>query len=89
MLMSHQKDAGQNHNTKIDNKTTENAAEFTNFETRTNQNCTDKEIKRKLNSGNTHYHSVQNLPSSYFLSTNIKTKTHRTIILLVLDGCES
>jgi hypothetical protein len=84
-----QKDAGQNCNTKIYNKPTENAAKFTYLETRlTNQNCTDREIKWKLNSGNTHYYSSQNLLSSYFLSTNIKTKTHRTTILFVLSGCE-
>lgn len=85
-----QKDAGRNYNTNIYNKTTENAAKFTYLETRLkNQNCIDREIKRKLNSGSTHYQSTQNLLSSYFLSTNIKTKIHRTTILLVLlNGCE-
>jgi hypothetical protein len=37
-----------------------------------NQNLIHEEIKRKLNSGNACYHSVQNLLSSHLLSENIK-----------------
>jgi hypothetical protein len=48
------------------------------------------EIKRRLNSGNACYHSVQNLPSSRLLSKNLKIRTHKTIILpVVLYGCET
>jgi hypothetical protein len=46
------------------------------------------EIKRRLNSGDEYYHSIQNF---FFiqLSKNIKIRTHRTIILpVVLYGCE-
>jgi hypothetical protein len=39
---------------------------------------------RRLNSGNACYHSVQNLLSSRLLSTNIKIKIYKTIILAVL-----
>jgi hypothetical protein len=48
------------------------------------------EIKRKLNSGNACYHSVQNLLSSRLLSKNIKIRIYKTMILpVVLYGCET
>ena len=54
----------------------------------TNQNSIQEEIKSRLNSGNTCYHSVQNLLSSSLLSKNLKIKIYRTIILPVaLYGC--
>jgi hypothetical protein len=41
-------------------------------------------------SGNACYHSVQNILSSSLLSKNVKIKIYRTTILLVvLNGCES
>jgi hypothetical protein len=39
----------------------------------TNENLIHEEIKRRLNSGNACYHSVQNLLSSRLLSKNIKS----------------
>jgi hypothetical protein len=49
-----------------------------------------KEIKRRLNSGNACYLSVQNLLSSRLLSTNLKIRLYKTIILpVVLYGCET
>jgi uncharacterized membrane protein len=54
------------------------------------QNSNQEEIKSRLKSGNTCYHSVQNLLSSSWLSKNVKIKTYRTIILpLVFYGCET
>jgi hypothetical protein len=48
-----------------------------------------EEIKRRLNSGNACYYSVQNLLSSRLLSKNIKIRIYKTIILpVVLYGCE-
>jgi hypothetical protein len=45
-----------------------------------------EEIKRRLNSGNACYHSVQNV----FLSAVEKLKIYKTIILpVVLYGCET
>jgi hypothetical protein len=56
----------------------------------TNQNLIQEKIKRRLNSGNACYHSVQNLLSSRLLSKNVKVKLYKTIILLVvLYGCET
>jgi hypothetical protein len=55
----------------------------------TNQNLIQKEIKRRLNSGNACYHSVQNLLSSRLLSKNIKITIYKPIVLaVVLYGCE-
>jgi hypothetical protein len=50
----------------------------------------EEEIKRRLNSGNACYHSVQNLLPSRLLSKNLKIRIYKTIILpLVLYGCET
>jgi hypothetical protein len=49
-----------------------------------------EEIKKRLNSGNACYHSVQNLLSSCLLSKNVRVRIYMTIILLVvLYGCET
>jgi hypothetical protein len=49
-----------------------------------------EEIKRRLNSGNACYHSVQNLLSSRLLSKNVDIRIGKTIILpVVLYGCET
>jgi hypothetical protein len=54
------------------------------------QNCFHEEIKRRLNSGNAYYHSVQSLLSSRLLSRNVKVKIYKTIILpVVLYGFET
>jgi hypothetical protein len=58
--------------------------------TLTNQNCIHEEIKSRLNSGNVCYRSVQSLLSSRLLSTNVKVKIQKTVILpAVLYGCET
>jgi hypothetical protein len=45
-------------------------------------------IKRRLNSDNACYHSVQNLLSSHLLFKNIKIRIYKTIIFpVVLYGC--
>jgi hypothetical protein len=49
-----------------------------------------EEIKKRLNSDNACYHSVQNLLSSRPLSKNVKIRIYKTIILpVVLYGCET
>jgi hypothetical protein len=49
-----------------------------------------EEIKRRSNSGNVCYHSVQNLLSSRLLSESANIRICKTIILLVvLYGCET
>jgi hypothetical protein len=76
---------------KIGNRCSENVEQFRYFETTiTNRNLIQEEIKRRLNSGNACYQSVQYLLSSRLLSRNIKIKIYKTIILLVvLYGCET
>jgi hypothetical protein len=55
-----------------------------------NQNSIQEEIKSRLKSGNTLYHSVSNFLFSSLLSKNTKIKIHRTIILpVVVYGCET
>jgi ribosomal protein S2 len=65
MLLSRHKNAGQNREIKIANRSFGNMALFRYLGTTiTNQNLIQEEIKRGLNSGNACYHSVQNLLSS-------------------------
>jgi len=53
------------------------------------QNSVPKEIKRRFSSGNSSYNLMQSVLSSSLLTKNVKIKTCRTIILLVvLYGCE-
>jgi hypothetical protein len=56
----------------------------------TNQSLIQEEIKRRLNSGNACYHSVQNLLPSRLLSKNVKIIIYKIIILPVaLYRCET
>jgi hypothetical protein len=81
MVVSHQHNAGQNYNFLVASKSFEPVAKFQFLRmTVTNQNCIQKEIKSRLNSGNTCYHSLQSLLSSRLLSKNSKIKIYRTII---------
>jgi hypothetical protein len=55
----------------------------------TNQNLIREEIKRRLDSGNACYHSVQNLLYSCLLLKIVKIRIYKIIILpRVLCGCE-
>jgi hypothetical protein len=72
MLLSRHQNAGQNHDIKTANRCFENVEEFRYLETTvSNENLIQEEFKRRLNSGNACYHSVQNLLSSLLLSENI------------------
>jgi hypothetical protein len=76
MLLSRHQNAGQNHDIKIGIRCFVNVAQFKYLGTTiTNQNLIQEEIKRRLNSGNACYHSVQNLLSSRLLSKNIRGGT--------------
>jgi hypothetical protein len=91
MLLSHQQNIGQSWNIKIANRLFENVSQFRYLGTTvTNQNLIQEEIKRRLNSGNACYHSVQNLLPSQFLPKNLKITIHKTVILpAALYGCET
>jgi hypothetical protein len=89
MLLSRHRNAGQNLHIKVASRSFEHVSQFRYFDrTVTNQNLID--IKKRLNSDNILYHSVQNLSLSLLLSKNIQIRSHKTIILsLVLYGCET
>jgi hypothetical protein len=91
VLLSRHQNAGQNRNLNIANRSFGNVSQFKYLGTTvTNQHLIQEEIKRRFNSGNAFYHSVQNLPSSRLLSKNVKIRIYKTIILpVVLYECES
>jgi hypothetical protein len=67
----------------IVNSNFENVAQFKYFgTTETNRNLIHEEMKRRLNSGNACYHSVQKDLSLRLLSKNIKIIIYKTVILL-------
>jgi polyribonucleotide nucleotidyltransferase len=75
ILLSRHQNTVQNYDMKIANRFFENVAQFRYLRTRvTNQNSIQEEIKRRLNSGNACYRSVQNILSSHLLSKNIKIR---------------
>jgi hypothetical protein len=82
-LLSRHQNAGQSHDIKTGNRCFENVAQFKYLgTTETNENLIQEEIKRRLNSGNADYHSVQNLLSFRLLSKNKKIRIYKTIIFL-------
>jgi sorting nexin-29 len=91
MLLSRHQNVGQNRDIKIANRSFENVSQFKYLGTPvTNQNSIQQEIRRRLNSGNACYHSVQTLLSSRLLSKSIKARICKTIILpAALYGCET
>jgi hypothetical protein len=85
LLMPRHRNAEHNHNIKIANRSSDNVAQLKYLRTIvTNQYLIQEEIKRRLNSGNACYHSVQNLSSSSVLSKNGKNRICKTIILPVI-----
>jgi hypothetical protein len=85
MLLSRHQNVGQNRDIRIANRSFENVSQFKYLGTTvTNQNCIRGEIKRRFNSGNACYHSVQSLLSSHLLSENVKTRIYKNIILPVV-----
>jgi hypothetical protein len=89
--LSRHQNVGQILDIKIGNRSFENVSEFKYLGTTvTNQNLIQEKLKRRLNSGNVCYHSVQNLLSSRPLSKNLKIRIYKTIILsLVLHRRET
>jgi hypothetical protein len=75
MLVSCYKNADQNRETKIANRSSENMSPFNYLGTRVrNQNLIQWKIKWRLNSGNACYHSFQKLLSLCLLSKNVTKK---------------
>jgi len=85
MVMSRDPNEGRIQSVRTDNSTFERVDEFKYLGTTlTIQNSIPEEIKSRVRSGNTRYHSVQYLLSSRLLSKNLKIKIYRTIILPVV-----
>jgi hypothetical protein len=73
MLVFYYQNVDQSQDIRIENRSFENMPQFKYLGTTvTNQNLIQEEIKRKLNSGNACYHSVQNLLSSHLLLKKCK-----------------
>jgi hypothetical protein len=91
MLLSRQQNIGQNRDIKIENRSFGNVSQLKYLGTIiTNQNLIQEKIKRRLNSGNACYYSVQNLLTSLLLSRNLKIRIYKNVILpVVLYGCET
>jgi hypothetical protein len=91
MLLSRHQHAGQSHDINITHRSFENVAQFKGLGTTLrSKNLIQEEIKRRLNSGNTYYHSVQKLLSSRLLSKNVKIGIYKTLIFPVfVYGCET
>jgi hypothetical protein len=91
MLLSRYQNVGRNRYIRIANRSFGNVSQFIYLgRTVTNQNLIQEKIKRRLNSGNVCYHSVQNLLSSRLLLKKVKIIIYKTIILpVVLYGCET
>jgi hypothetical protein len=76
--VSSDQNAEQNRDMKLGNRSFENLSQFKYLGTTvTNQNLIQEEIKRRLNSGNACYHSVQNILSSRLLSKNVKIRIYK------------
>jgi sorting nexin-29 len=91
MITSRHPNSGQNQNIRIANESFEKVAKFKYlWTTLTNQNDIHDEIKKRLNSGNVCYYSVQNLLYSRLISKKLQIKIYKTVIFpVVLYGCES
>ena len=73
MVMSRDQNAGQNHNIKIDDKSSERVEQVKYFgKTLMNRNSLYDEFKIILKSGNAFYHLLQNLLPPSLLSRNMK-----------------
>ena len=74
-IMSRDQNAGQSQNIKSDNNFSEWVEQLKYLGTNlTNQNYIQEEIKSRMKSGNTCYHSLQNLLSYSLLSKNKKIR---------------
>jgi hypothetical protein len=75
MLLSHHQNAGQNQDITTANRSFENVSQLKYLGmTVINKNLIQEEIKRRLNSGNACYHSLQNLLSFRLLSKELKIR---------------
>jgi hypothetical protein len=91
VLVSRYRKAGQRQSIKTAKRSFEDVAKLKYLgATTTDQNLRTKRLKSILNLGNACSHSVQSVLLSRLLSTNVKVKIYKTIIMpVVLYGCET
>ncbi|KAJ4433527.1 hypothetical protein ANN_15836, partial [Periplaneta americana] len=91
MIMSRDENIVRNGNIKIGHLSFEEVEKLKYLgATVTNINDTREEIKHRINMGNACYYSFEKLLSSSLLSTNLKVRIYKTVILpVVLYGCET
>ncbi|KAJ4431416.1 hypothetical protein ANN_20013 [Periplaneta americana] len=91
MIMSRDQNIVRNGSIKIGDLSFDEVEKFKYLgATVTNINDTREEIKRRINTGNVCYYSVEKLLSSSLLSENLKVRIYKTVILrVVLYGCET
>jgi hypothetical protein len=91
MLLSRHQNVGQNRDIKIAKRSFENVSQFKYLGTTVpSQIMIQEEIKKRLNSDNACYYSVQILLSSRLLSKNLKIRIYKTINMpVVVYGCET
>jgi hypothetical protein len=81
MLLSNCKKGGQKYSIKVANRFWKIWQRSNIWEQNQQQNCANEEIRSRLNSGNSYYHSIQSILSSRLLSRKVKFEIHKTIIL--------
>jgi hypothetical protein len=80
MLLSRHQNVDRNRDINLANRSFENVPQSKYLQvTVTNQNLIQEQMKRRLNSGNACYHSVQNLLSSHLLLKNLQIRIYETI----------
>jgi hypothetical protein len=83
VLLFRHRNASQNRDIKISIRSFKNVSELRYLGMKvTNQTFIKEEIKRRLNPGNTCYHSVQNLLSSSLLFKTLIVIIYKTVMLL-------
>jgi protein associated with RNAse G/E len=82
MFLSHERNVGIYHNMNLGNTLVGSMEKFKYLGTKlTNRNCIYEEAKIRLRSGDTFYHSVQNILTSSLVPKNIKIKVLRPVIM--------
>ena len=91
MITSRQQNIVQNQIIVIENLSFEKVEKFKYLGvTVTNTNDIREEIKRRRNTGNACYYSLEKILSSHLLSKKLKVNRYKTIISpVVLYGCET
>jgi hypothetical protein len=92
MLLTRHQNVCQNQDIKIANKVFENVSKFKYLRTVINQNFTQEQIRRRLNSGNGPFGPESSVLkyTTLYNAKHTNTRIYNTIILyVVMYGCET